>query len=115
MEKLKKSSTLYIGNLSFYTSESQIYELFSTCGEINRVIMGLNKNTKTPCGFCFVEYNLYKNQQIFYKGRWRKSIKLFKQFFLGQENNTGRLGRRICRGQTIWKGIYGWTKERRVK
>lgn len=52
---LKKSTTLYIGNLSFFTSESQIYELFSTCGEVKMIIMGLNKNTKTPCGFCFVE------------------------------------------------------------
>ena len=25
-------------------------------GPIKRIIMGLNKNTKTPCGFCFVEY-----------------------------------------------------------
>jgi nuclear cap-binding protein subunit 2 len=55
MIKLKSSSTLYIGNLSFYTTEIQIYELFSKCGDVNKVIMGLNKNTKTPCGFCFVE------------------------------------------------------------
>jgi nuclear cap-binding protein subunit 2 len=53
--KLKASSTLYVGNLSFYTTETQIYELFSRCGDIKRIIMGLNKNTKTPCGFCFVE------------------------------------------------------------
>ena len=30
-------------------------ELFSKCGEIKRVIMGLDRNKKTPCGFCFVE------------------------------------------------------------
>jgi nuclear cap-binding protein subunit 2 len=30
--------------------------MFSSCGEIKRIIMGLNKQTKTPCGFCFVEY-----------------------------------------------------------
>lgn len=53
---LKTSSTLYIGNLSFYTTEEQIYELFSRCGDIRRVIMGLDKYKKTPCGFCFVEY-----------------------------------------------------------
>ena len=53
---LKASSTLYIGNLSFYTTEEQIYELFSRCGDIRRVIMGLDKYKKTPCGFCFVEY-----------------------------------------------------------
>jgi nuclear cap-binding protein subunit 2 len=48
---------LYIGNLSYYTSEVQIYEYFSYGGDVKRVIMGLNKNTKTPCGFCFVEYH----------------------------------------------------------
>jgi len=53
---LKSSTTFYVGNLSFYTSEEQIYELFSKCGEIKRIIMGLDKFKKTPCGFCFVEY-----------------------------------------------------------
>ena len=41
---LQTSTTLYVGNLSFYTTEEQIYELFSKCGEIKRIIMG-NKNT----------------------------------------------------------------------
>ncbi|OTF78690.1 nuclear cap-binding protein subunit 2-like protein [Euroglyphus maynei] len=56
-EKLRKSTTLYIGNLSFYTSEEQIYELFGRCGDIRRVIIGLDKFKKTPCGFCFVEFH----------------------------------------------------------
>ena len=68
-EALSRSSTLYvcsfsrnrtvlrlttgqIGNLSFYTTEEQIYELFSKCangsegGGIKRVIMGLDRNTR---------------------------------------------------------------------
>jgi len=45
---------LYVGNVSFYTTEAQIYELFSTVGHVNRVIMGLDRNKKSPCGFCFV-------------------------------------------------------------
>lgn len=53
---LRCSSTLYIGNMSFYTTEEQIYELFSKCGDVKRVIMGLDRFHKTPCGFCFVEY-----------------------------------------------------------
>lgn len=53
---LRTSVTLYVGNLSFYTTEEQIYELFSRCGDIRRIIMGLDKYKKTPCGFCFVEY-----------------------------------------------------------
>lgn len=53
-----ESSTLYVGNLSFFTSEIQIYELFSRVGNVKRVIMGLDRFKKTPCGFCFVEYVL---------------------------------------------------------
>lgn len=53
---LKDSRTVYVGNLSFYTTEMQIEEIFSSVGAVKRVIMGLNMKTKTPCGFCFVEY-----------------------------------------------------------
>ena len=63
---LRTSTTLYIGNLSFYTTEEQIYELFSKCGDVKRIIMGLDKFKKTPCGFCFVEYPLYKQVKLIY-------------------------------------------------
>ncbi|XP_020590557.1 nuclear cap-binding protein subunit 2 isoform X2 [Phalaenopsis equestris] len=53
---LQTSTTVYIGNLSFYTTEEQVYELFSRAGEIKKIIMGLDKNSKTPCGFCFLVY-----------------------------------------------------------
>lgn len=58
---LSTTSTLYLGNLSFYTTEEQIYELFnrvslpSAGGGIRRIIMGLDRVQKTPCGFAFVE------------------------------------------------------------
>ncbi|XP_010694058.2 nuclear cap-binding protein subunit 2-like [Beta vulgaris subsp. vulgaris] len=55
-EALKSSTTVYIGNMSFYTTEEQDYELFSRVGEIKKMTMGLDKNSKTPCGFCFVLY-----------------------------------------------------------
>lgn len=60
-EALRTSSTVYIGNVSFYTTEEQIYELFSRAGEIKKIIMGLDKNTKTPCGFCFVLWVFHHN------------------------------------------------------
>ncbi|CAJ0962086.1 unnamed protein product, partial [Mesorhabditis belari] len=53
---LKNSTTLYVGNLSYFTREEQIYELFGRAGDVRRVIMGLDRFKKTPCGFCFVEY-----------------------------------------------------------
>lgn len=54
--RLLQSTTLYVGNLSFFTTEEQIHELFSRAGDVKRIIMGLDRNKKTPCGFCFVEY-----------------------------------------------------------
>ncbi|EGS20432.1 uncharacterized protein CTHT_0022620 [Thermochaetoides thermophila DSM 1495] len=59
--KLQNATTLYVGNLSFYTTEEQVYELFSKCGEIKRLVMGLDRYTKTPCGFCFVEYYTHQD------------------------------------------------------
>uniref|UniRef100_A0A0D3F7J3 Nuclear cap-binding protein subunit 2 n=1 Tax=Oryza barthii TaxID=65489 RepID=A0A0D3F7J3_9ORYZ len=53
---LQASVTVYVGNMSFYTTEEQAYELFSRAGEIRKIIMGLDKNSKTPCGFCFILY-----------------------------------------------------------
>lgn len=44
---------LQIGNLSFYTTEEQIYEVFLKCaspedgGGIKRIIMGLDRNTRS--------------------------------------------------------------------
>ncbi|KAK2593768.1 nuclear cap binding complex subunit [Conoideocrella luteorostrata] len=60
-DPLQNSTTLYVGNLSFYTTEEQVYELFSKCGEIKRLIMGLDRFQKTPCGFCFVEYYTHQD------------------------------------------------------
>ena len=53
---LRDSTTLYVGNLSFYTTEEQLYELFGKCGDVKRIVMGLDKFKRTPCGFVFVEY-----------------------------------------------------------
>mmetsp|Transcript_12744 Transcript_12744/g.14634 ORF Transcript_12744/g.14634 Transcript_12744/m.14634 type:complete len:234 (+) Transcript_12744:31-732(+) len=60
-EKLMRSSTIYVGNLSFYTREESLYELFSRCGEIKVLKMGLNKKEKKPCGFCFVEFGTHED------------------------------------------------------
>ena len=60
-DPLANATTLYVGNLSFYTTEEQVYELFSKCGEVKRLIMGLDRFRKTPCGFCFVEYYTHQD------------------------------------------------------
>lgn len=60
-DPLKDATTLYVGNLSFFTTEEQIHELFAKCGEIKRLVMGLDRYQKTPCGFCFVEYYTHQD------------------------------------------------------
>ena len=42
--------------LHFFTTEEQLYELFGKCGDVKKIVMGLDKFKRTPCGFCFVEY-----------------------------------------------------------
>ena len=55
LEAVKTATTVYVGNLSFYTTEAMIHELFGSVGPVKQIIMGLNRFQKTPCGFCFVE------------------------------------------------------------
>lgn len=48
--KLKKSmtsATIYIGRLTLNTTEEQLFELFSQCGQIQKVIMGLNAHDRS--------------------------------------------------------------------
>mmetsp|Transcript_27912 Transcript_27912/g.88925 ORF Transcript_27912/g.88925 Transcript_27912/m.88925 type:complete len:244 (-) Transcript_27912:657-1388(-) len=56
VQKLRGSPLVYVGNLGFYTSESQIRAYFALCGPVKQIIMGLNRLSRRPCGFCFVEY-----------------------------------------------------------
>lgn len=46
---------LYVGNLSFSTSESQLRELFSAFGEVSSASLVMDRETGRPRGFGFVE------------------------------------------------------------
>ena len=59
-ERLNKSRTLWIGNLSFYTTEAQLDCMFGTVGRITNLVMGLNNKDRTPCGFAFIEYETHE-------------------------------------------------------
>jgi nuclear cap-binding protein subunit 2 len=61
---LEGSDTVYIGNLTFYSIESQISAFFSSCGEVRAIKMGLNRMTRTPCGFAFVQYFTHEAAQL---------------------------------------------------
>lgn len=101
---LQKSTTLYIGNLSFYTTEEQIYELFAKCsspedgGGIKRIIMGLDRNTRTPCGFCFVEF--YTNTEALATMRYISGTKLDERIIRCDLDLGYKEGRQFGRGKS---------------
>ncbi|XP_025191985.1 nuclear cap-binding protein subunit 2-like [Melanaphis sacchari] len=55
-KKLKESTTVYVGHLNLLSTEEDIHKLFSEAGKIKTIIMGLDRNTLGPGGFCFIEY-----------------------------------------------------------
>jgi len=48
---------LYVGNLSFSTSEAQLRELFSAHGEVTSATLVMDRETGRPRGFGFVEFS----------------------------------------------------------
>ncbi|KAH7914962.1 hypothetical protein BJ138DRAFT_1055733 [Hygrophoropsis aurantiaca] len=103
-ELLSKSTTLYIGNLSFYTTEEQIYELFTKCaspedgGGIKRIIMGLDRHTRTPCGFCFVEY--YTHAEALASMKYVSGTKLDERIIRCDLDLGYKEGRQFGRGKS---------------
>ena len=48
------NTKLFVGNLSFETSELELQDLFSTCGPVTEVNIITDKFTQKPRGFAFV-------------------------------------------------------------
>jgi RNA recognition motif-containing protein len=48
---------LYVGNLSFNTSESQLREMFAAHGDVASAALVMDRETGRPRGFGFVEFN----------------------------------------------------------
>ncbi|KAL3846431.1 hypothetical protein ACJMK2_017423 [Sinanodonta woodiana] len=95
---LLQSCTLYVGNLSFFTTEEQIHELFSRCGDIKRIIMGLDKVKKTPCGFCFVEY--YTREEAENAMRYVNGTRLDDRIIRTDWDTGFKEGRQYGRGKS---------------
>lgn len=96
-ENIKKSSTLYVGNLSFFTTEEQISSLFSRCGPIKKIVMGLDRNKKTPCGFAFIEY--FKRDFAIKSKSFLDGIKLDERFIRVDLDAGFKEGRQYGRGK----------------
>ncbi len=51
------SAKVFVGNLSYYTTESQLADLLSEAGQVVDVYLPADRNTGRPRGFAFVEFS----------------------------------------------------------
>jgi len=49
-------TSVFVGNLSYQTTENQLGELFSQIGRVNNVRVVNDRETGRPKGFAFVEF-----------------------------------------------------------
>ena len=71
---------LYVGNMSYDTTQDQIRELFSQAGEVTEVSLITDRETGRPKGFGFVEMATEEGAQV--------AIKRFNGYTLGNRNLT---------------------------
>ena len=71
---------LYVGNLPFNVTQSQVHDLFAQVGEITEVNLITDRYTGTPKGFGFVEMATEEAAQ--------EAIKRFNGFLLDERALT---------------------------
>ena len=71
---------LYVGNMSYDTTQEQIRELFAQAGEVTEVSLITDRETGRPKGFGFVEMATDEGAQ--------EAIKRFNGYTLGNRNLT---------------------------
>ncbi|CDJ56397.1 nuclear cap-binding protein, putative [Eimeria maxima] len=63
-EAVQSSRAVYVGNLNYFTTEEELYELVSHAGSVDRIVMGLNRLTRAPCGFAFVLFRTPQEAKV---------------------------------------------------
>ena len=96
-------SKLYVGNLSYNVTEEQLRELFSQAGAIKEVALIMDRDTRRPKGFGFVEMTTQVEAQ--------KAIELFNEHELDGRRLTVNFARpKEDRGSS--RGGYGGSRNR---
>jgi len=91
---------LYVGNMSYSTTEEQIRELFSQAGEVGSVSLITDRDTGRPKGFGFVEMTTEEGS--------REAINRFNGYTLNERTLTVNEARpREERGGGGDRGGYG--------
>jgi RNA recognition motif-containing protein len=78
-------SKLYVGNLSYTTTEDELRELFTQVGEVVSVALIKDRDTGRSKGFAFVEMSSQADAQ--------KAISRFNAYHLGERELTVNLAR----------------------
>jgi len=88
-----------VGNLNFNIREEIIWDFFTRCGEIRRIITGINRIDLSQCGFCFIEFSNIKTPIICFinkngltLNKRRLRIDLDQGFIEGRQFGRGRKG-----------------------
>lgn len=58
------NSKLYVGNLSFNTTESDLRDAFGAHGNLSDVFIAMDRESGRPRGFAFVTYSTAEESQI---------------------------------------------------
>lgn len=96
---LEKSCSLYVNNIDVTVEEYRIWELFGIVGPVRRVIMGINRNFLTFCGFCFVEY--YCKEDAIKAKEYLDKIKLDRRN-ISIDRDLG-----FSEGRQYGRGVFG--------
>lgn len=54
--------TIYVGNLSYNASESDLKEVFGEYGPVNRIVIPMDRETGKMRGFAFVDMDLDEDE-----------------------------------------------------
>ncbi len=78
-------SKLYVGNLSYNVSEDALRELFSQAGEIKELSLIMDRDTRRPKGFGFVEMTTQVEAE--------KAIQMFNDYEMDGRRLTVNIAR----------------------
>ncbi len=78
-------SKLYVGNLSYNVAEDELRQLFSQAGEIKEVTLIMDRDTRRPKGFGFVEFMNQADAE--------KAIQMFNEYELDGRRLTVNMAR----------------------
>ncbi len=78
-------SKLYVGNMAYNVSEDDVRALFSQAGEIKEITLIMDRDTRRPKGFGFVEFMTQADAE--------KAIRMFNDHELDGRRLTVNLAR----------------------